>query len=94
MTAGTFEEELRHLGFDEIETKSVERNKRVGAHSHPFDVRARVIDGQITLICGGESRTYRAGDVFTMDAGREHAEECGPDGVTYTVGRKRRAAAA
>ncbi len=93
MSTAAFEQELRQLGFLEIETKSVERNKRVGDHSHPFDVRAKVIDGEITLICSGERRTYRAGDVFTMDAGREHAEECGPDGVTYTVGRRRKAAA-
>jgi len=93
MQTSTFEEELHRDGFSDIETKSVEGNKCVGAHSHPFDVRAKVLTGDITLTFDGTSRTYRAGDVFTMTAGCEHAELCGPAGITYTVGRKHKAAA-
>jgi quercetin dioxygenase-like cupin family protein len=88
----TFEDELKRDGFTDIETKSVESNKRVGQHSHPFDVRAKVLAGEITLTCAGVSRTYRTGDVFSMEAGCEHAEQCGPNGVTYTVGRKHKVA--
>jgi quercetin dioxygenase-like cupin family protein len=87
-----FEDDLKRDGFANIETKSVESNKRVGEHSHPFDVRAKVLAGEITLTCAGVSRTYRTGDVFSMGAGCEHAERCGPAGVTYTVGRKHKAA--
>jgi quercetin dioxygenase-like cupin family protein len=90
--AQTFEDDLKRDGFADIEIKSVESNKRVGEHSHPFDVRAKVLAGEITLTCGGTSRTYRAGDVFSMDAGCEHSEQCGPSGVTYTVGRKHKMA--
>jgi len=87
----TFEDDLKRDGFVEIETKSAESNKHVGDHSHPFDVRAKVLAGEITLTCAGVSRSYRAGDVFSMEAGCEHAEQCGPAGVTYTVGRKYKA---
>jgi quercetin dioxygenase-like cupin family protein len=93
MTTSAFEDELRALGFADVTTKSVESNQHVGAHSHPFDVRAKVLDGEITLTCDGVSRTYRAGDIFTMDAGQAHTEQCGPDGVTYTVGRRHKAVA-
>jgi quercetin dioxygenase-like cupin family protein len=88
----TFEDDLKRDGFADIETKSVESNKHVGEHSHPFDVRAKVLAGEITLTRAGVSRTYRTGDVFSMEAGCEHAEQCGPGGVTYTVGRKHKAA--
>jgi len=84
----TFENELQREGFADIETKSVESNKHVGAHSHPFDVCAKVLAGEITLTFAGESHTYRTGDVFTMKAGCEHSEQCGPAGVSYTVGRR------
>ena len=92
MKTQSFEDDLKHDGFADIETKSVESNKRVGEHSHPFDVRAKVLAGEITLTCAGVSRIYRTGDVFSMEAGCAHAEQCGPGGVTYTVGRKHKAA--
>lgn len=89
----TFENDLRRDGYLDVVTKSVESNKQVPPHSHPFDVRALVLAGQITLTFNGASHTYRTGDVFTMTAGCEHAELCGPEGVTYTVGKKHKAAA-
>ena len=88
----SFEEDLKRDGFADIETKSVERNKHTGEHSHPFDVRAKVLAGEITLTCAGVSRTYRTGDTCSMEAGCEHAEQCGSSGVTYTVGRKHKGA--
>jgi quercetin dioxygenase-like cupin family protein len=88
----SFEDDLRREGFADIETKSVESNKHVGEHSHPFDVRAKVLAGEIALTRAGVSCTYRTGDIFSMEAGCEHAEQCGPSGVTYTVGRKHKAA--
>ena len=84
----SFEEELKRDGFADVETKSAQSNKHAAAHAHPFDVRAKVLAGDITLTVDGASRTYRAGDVFTMAAGCEHSEQCGPEGVTYTVGRR------
>jgi quercetin dioxygenase-like cupin family protein len=87
----TFEDDLKRDGFADIETKSVESHKHVGEHSHPFDVRAKVLAGEITLTRAGVSRTYRTGDVFSMEAGCAHAEQCGSAGVTYTVGRKYKA---
>jgi quercetin dioxygenase-like cupin family protein len=94
MNTETFEAALRRDGFAEIETKSVDANKHVPAHSHAFDVRALVLDGEITLTYEGTARTYRPGDTFTMAAGCEHVEDLGPAGVTYLVGRRKPGAAA
>ena len=57
-------------------------------HHHPFDVSAMVLAGEVTLVCDGESRVYRAGDRFDMAAGREHAESFGPAGATILTGRR------
>lgn len=47
-----------------------------------------MLDSELVLTCGGKSQTYRAGDVFTLDANCPHAEQYGPSGATNLVGRK------
>ena len=91
MDVAGFENQLRAEGFGEIETKSLSPGTHNHAHHHPFDVKALVLDGQITLTVGSEARTYRAGDVFTMASGCDHVEDIGTGGVRYCVGRRRSA---
>ena len=55
---------------------------------YPFDVRALVLNGEITLTVEGIDYAYREGDIFVMPAGHVHAEAIGPDGVDYLVGRR------
>ena len=90
MEAKAFEAALVERGYREIETKALPSTYRAREHSHGFDVRALVLDGEITLTVNGGARTYRAGDVFTMEAGCAHAEAVGPEGVRYLVGRRPR----
>ena len=83
-----FEAELVRDGFATAEG-GVEPNTRRESHAHDFDVRALVLAGEITLGCGDAApRTYRVGDVFTMQAGMSHTEAVGPEGVRYLVGRR------
>jgi quercetin dioxygenase-like cupin family protein len=89
MDKAEFERSLRADGYEQIETKSVAPRTHNEAHDHPFDVKALVLDGQIALTVANESRTYRAGDVFTMAAGCKHVEDVGADGVRYIFGRRR-----
>jgi quercetin dioxygenase-like cupin family protein len=88
METKTFEATLAEQGYRDVETKALQSTYRAREHSHPFDVRALVLEGEITLTVNGDARTYRAGDVFTMDAGCAHAESVGSDGVRYLVGRR------
>jgi len=88
MNAAEFEGSLKRAGFQDIETKTVAANTTTQPHSHAFSVRALVLSGDITLTSEGQSRTYRAGDVFEMTASCVHSEQHGPDGSTYLVGRK------
>ena len=88
MDATTFQTELKRDGFNDIETKSQPANLFNAAHSHPFEVRALVTDGEVTLAFNGMTRTYRAGDILTMAPGCEHTEQYGPAGYSYIVGKK------
>jgi len=88
MDAKAFEAGLTRDGYQGIETKELPRDYRAANHAHDFDVRALVLAGEITLTWNGGSRSFVAGEEFTMDAGCAHAEAVGPDGVRYLVGRR------
>lgn len=57
-------------------------------HTHPFDARLLILEGAFTLARGGQSTTYRPGDIFEVPAGQPHAETPGPDGTRYIAGRR------
>ena len=73
-----FEAALRRDGFDDVQRKLVPPGTIVAAHAHPFDVRALVLNGEITLTVEGEEYAYREGDIFVLPAGHRHAESVGP----------------
>jgi quercetin dioxygenase-like cupin family protein len=87
MDVGAFEATLKRDGF-ETEVKSVEAGKVVHGHAHDFDVRALVLEGDISLTVGGTTTQYKPGDVFTMARGCEHIETIGPAGVRFLAGRR------
>ncbi len=87
-TPDSFAAALLADGFDAGETKSLPADRTVPEHQHPFDVRALVLAGEITLTVAGQATAYRAGDVFTMAGGCRHAEAVGAAGVEYLVGRR------
>jgi len=82
-----FESALRRDGFD-VERRSMPPLAVVAEHAHPFDVRALVLNGEITLTVEGVEYAYREGDIFVLPAGHRHAEAVGPAGVDYLVGRR------
>jgi quercetin dioxygenase-like cupin family protein len=84
-----FEARLRREGYGEVVTAEMKPGERRAEHAHDYEVEALVLDGEITLACDGEERSYRAGDIFRMAAGRPHEERVGEKGVRYLVGRRR-----
>ena len=86
--SAAFEARLKAEGYPEIRTNGYAPNCHNAEHTHPFDVLALVLEGDITLTIGGAARTYRAGDEFSMKAGCRHIENVGPQGVKYLVGRR------
>lgn len=90
MEQSAFEAKLKAQNYPEIRTSQLAPNCRNAEHTHPFDVLALVLEGEITLTVAGVARTYRAGEEFSMQAGCPHAEEVGTQGVRYLVGRRPR----
>ncbi len=83
-----FAAELAAEGFGTPELREFAAGVFNDTHSHPFEVKALMLEGELTLRWGGQSATYHAGEVFTMAAGCEHVEQFGPVPTRYLVGRK------
>ncbi len=87
MDQQTFEAELKRDGYDMM-TNTTPGAKVNPEHSHPFDVRAMVLKGDFSLTREGETKRYKAGEIFTMPRGCLHYESYGPDGAVILLGRK------
>jgi quercetin dioxygenase-like cupin family protein len=92
MDQAKFEAELREEGYHEVVLREMAANATNPEHAHPFDARLLILDGEMTIACEGEERTYRAGDTFAMAAQRRHSERSGPQGARYLAGRRHPAA--
>lgn len=85
-----FAAEQRAIGCDEVLERSWKPNTTVETHTHPFSVRALVVQGEMWLTVGERTKHLRAGDRFELDHGVPHAERYGSDGATYWVARTNR----
>ena len=88
MLSETFLAELAAAGFGEALTIEREPGGFVDLHSHPFEARALIVSGQLSLQVDGVESLYAQGSVFHLRPGQPHTERYGPAGVTYLVGRK------
>ena len=93
MNTQDFEAQLKAENFDEIVTLEKPVGYAMGEHQHPFEARALITKGDITLVVEGVSTIYGVGDVFRLPAQTPHHENAAPHGVTYLVGRKHQASA-
>lgn len=87
MDTTEFERSLTADGYVAV-PKEMSADTVVADHSHPWDVRALVTAGQITLTVDTVPTAYQAGDIFTMAAGCVHHERVGANGVEYLAGRR------
>ena len=88
MNSEQFLQLLRRDGFPEpVEVQQVP-NGQIGVHEHPFEVRALVVEGDITIVIDGLSRNYKAGEIFHLELKQPHAESYGSEGVKYLASRK------
>ncbi|TFV95468.1 cupin domain-containing protein [Oxalobacteraceae bacterium OM1] len=79
---------LQAEGFSNMVNVTREPNGAMESHTHPFEAKALILDGEIRIRTGGIERIYCAGDVFHLRAEEPHFESYGPQGVRYLVGRK------
>ncbi|WP_250514176.1 cupin domain-containing protein [Caballeronia sp. INDeC2] len=79
---------LSSEGFAEAVTVTREPNGSLDVHVHPFEAKALILEGDLTIRTGDGVNTYRPGDIFHLATNIEHSEQYGPEGVSYLVGRK------
>ncbi len=87
MTETEFRNLLTSEGFDEVVL--VEREPgSLDTHSHPFEARALILAGDISIVSEQGEQHFGAGDTFHLAANVPHTESYGPRGVKYLAGRK------
>jgi len=88
MDRHAFVESLAKEGFSELVTVEREPNGSLDMHTHPFEAKALILDGEISILSDGTERVYGTGSIFHLQAGQPHTERYGPGGVRYLVGRR------
>ena len=83
-----FTEESRSLGYEDVLVRDWQPGQIVPTHSHPFDARAIVTQGEMWLSCGGVTQHLVPGGRFELARGTPHDERYGAEGATYWVGRR------
>lgn len=79
---------LRSQGYDEVLERHWAPGSVLDTHTHAFAAKAIVVQGEMWLSEGTQTRHLLPGDGFSLAAGVPHAERYGPDGATYWVGRR------
>ncbi|MBT9552640.1 MAG: AraC family ligand binding domain-containing protein [Hydrogenophaga sp.] len=74
-------------GFDEVLERVWAPDTVLDTHSHPFAVKALVVQGEMWLTVGDETQHLVPGELFELEHGVPHAERYGPEGATYWVAR-------
>lgn len=82
-----FEKAAKAKGAKEAIERVWDADSSVPTHTHPFSADALVVQGEMWLTVGDETRHLRPRDTFRLDAGTPHAERYGSEGATLWVGR-------
>ncbi|TAL54899.1 AraC family ligand binding domain-containing protein [Pandoraea sp.] len=91
MNAKTFDEfaaEARAAGFDEMLERRWAPDTNLDTHTHDFDARGLVTQGDMWLTCDGVTRHLSEGDTFAVARQAPHSERYGPQGATYWAARR------
>lgn len=60
MTPELFEQQMRQQGY-EIATVERPAHGSLDLHTHPFEARALILEGEITIVAEGKTQFCRAG---------------------------------
>lgn len=83
-----FQNQALAQGFDEVLERSWAPDTVLPSHSHPFAVRALVVQGEMWLTVGERTQYLLPGDAFELAREEPHAERYGAAGATYWAARK------
>ena len=88
MTEQEFRDQLAADGITNVVMVEREANGGMDTHSHPFEARLLILEGDITIVVDGVTRHCGPGETFRLGADVPHIEKYGPQGVRYLAGRK------
>lgn len=88
MTKEQFLSMLVLEGFPEPTLVEREVDGFLDDHTHPFEVKALVVSGQIDLVVDGVMTSYISGELFHLLENQVHTERYGNNGVQYLASRK------
>ncbi len=84
----SFAAESRAAGFEEVLERNWPPNTALDTHTHPFSVRALVVQGEMWLTVDGSTQHLREGERFALEQGVPHTERYGAEGATFWVARR------
>ena len=85
----SFEQTLRQEGFRRVYVWTDAPHASYADHTHAVDTAHIVLDGELTLTCGGVAQTYTAGQrAPDVPAGAVHSARMGATGCRYLIGEK------
>ena len=58
-------------------------------HTHNVETAHIILDGEMTLTMGGDTRTFGAGERCDVPAGAVHSAKMGSNGCQYLIGEKK-----
>ena len=83
------EAQLRAEGFRHVYVWQDGPNAFYSDHTHAVDTAHIILEGEMTLTCGGTTRTFVAGErPPDVPAGAVHSARMGPQGCRYLIGEK------
>ena len=80
--------QARAEGFEEVLERRWPPATVLETHTHPFAIKALVIDGDMWLTVDGVTRHLQRGDAFTLERDIPHDERYGDAGAAYWVARR------
>ena len=87
--SAAFERQLRQEGFRHVYEWTDAPHASYADHTHAVDTAHIVLDGELTLTCGGTTRTYTTGErPPDVPAGAVHSARMGPQGCRYLIGER------
>ncbi len=80
--------DLRTEGYDKVYIWDAEPNEEDAPHSHPYDVKLVVLEGELNVTLANQSLRLKPGDQQTIAANLSHTALAGQQGCRYIIGQK------
>lgn len=88
LTFEAFAAAAKTRGFDEVLERKWPPSLVLDTHTHPFAVKALVVQGEMWLVVGNDEQHLLPGDTFALERGVPHIERYGTEGATYWAARR------